>query len=60
MTDATATLFLPNGAGTEELYDHQKDPMEWNNLVDNPEYLKIKERLKTLVPTQREPESPTN
>ena len=46
--------------GTEELYDHKKDPMEWNNLINNPEYTQIKERLKSLVPTQREPESPRN
>lgn len=44
--------------GTEELYDHQKDPMEWNNLVDHPEYKQIKERLKALVPAHREKESP--
>ena len=46
--------------GTEELYDHQKDPMEWNNLANNPEYARIKERLKALVPTEIEPESPRN
>lgn len=46
--------------GTEELYDHQKDPMEWHNLVDNPEVAQIRDRLKALVPTQREPESPRN
>ena len=46
--------------GIEELYDHQEDPMEWNNLVHHPEYQQIKERLKKWVPTQCEPESPRN
>ena len=45
---------------TEELYDHQADPMEWHNLVSNPEYAAIKARLKSYVPTEREPESPQN
>jgi arylsulfatase A-like enzyme len=45
---------------TEELYDHQADPMEWYNLVSNPEYAAIKARLKSYVPSEREPESPRN
>ena len=40
--------------GTEELYDHETDPMEWHNLVSNPEYSKIKARLKSYVPSGRE------
>ncbi len=31
--------------GAEELYDHRKDPNEWNNLAGNAEYGKIKQRL---------------
>jgi len=36
----------------EELYDIQKDPMEWNNLIrlNTPEIAKIKKKLKALVP----------
>ena len=29
----------------EELYDSENDPYELNNLIDNPEYSKIKQRL---------------
>ena len=31
--------------GKEELYDHKKDPFEWNNLANNKEYLSIKNDL---------------
>lgn len=31
--------------GQEELYGHQKDPREWTNLADLPEYKTIKEKL---------------
>ena len=44
--------------GTEELYDHQTDPMEWNNLAHEDEYATVKARLKALIPTQREPVAP--
>ncbi len=42
----------------EQLYDHQEDPMEWHNLVRDPKYAEVLKRLKALVPTKREPESP--
>ena len=35
--------------GSEELYDHQKDPHEWTNLSSNPEYAALKAKLKTEV-----------
>lgn len=44
--------------GVEQLYDHQDDPLEWKNLVRDPNYAEVLKRLKALVPTQREPESP--
>ena len=37
------TLYSKNA---EELYDHEKDPHEWYNLADEPEYAKVKEKLR--------------
>ncbi|MCX6327735.1 MAG: sulfatase [Bacteroidia bacterium] len=31
--------------GFEELYDHSKDPNEWTNLSENPEYATVKQKL---------------
>ncbi|MEX0323815.1 MAG: sulfatase [Puniceicoccaceae bacterium] len=36
--------------GTEELYDHDNDPHEWNNLANNPEYRGIIRKLKKYLP----------
>jgi len=36
--------------GTEELYDHQNDPMEWTNLADKPRYASVKEELAAWLP----------
>jgi len=41
--------------GSEELYDMVKDPNEWANLADNPEYAAIKARFKTAVPKNQVP-----
>ncbi len=35
--------------GSEELYDQQKDPHEWTNLSNNPEFAALKAKLKTEV-----------
>ena len=39
--------------GAEELYDHQNDPHEWNNLVDIPEHAEtrqaMRQRLKSAI-----------
>ncbi|MDF7826827.1 sulfatase [Pontiellaceae bacterium B12227] len=40
--------------GTEELYDLQNDPMEWTNLIKNPEHATIAAELKKWVPATRE------
>ncbi len=36
--------------GTEELYDHTKDPNEWTNIAKNPECAPIKARLAKVMP----------
>lgn len=44
----------------EELYDHQQDPMQWENLAGNAEYSDVMDRLKNHVPKASEPASPSN
>ncbi|MEX0321767.1 MAG: sulfatase [Puniceicoccaceae bacterium] len=41
--------------GSEELYSHEKDPDEWTNLADNPEYAAVKERLSEYFPKKEAP-----
>ncbi len=51
------SIYIRNGQ--EELYDHKTDPNQWHNLVRDPEYADIVERLSGYIPTEREPRSPT-
>jgi arylsulfatase A-like enzyme len=44
--------------GTEELYDHDKDDMEWTNLAGKPEYAKVKQELARWLPKADAPDSP--
>jgi len=37
--------------GTEELYDHSVDELEWNNLAGNSDYNEIKNELAKWLPT---------
>ncbi len=41
--------------GSEELYDHQRDPYEYLNLAGNTEFAKLKERLAAHLPTENRP-----
>jgi arylsulfatase A-like enzyme len=41
--------------GSEELYDHDRDPLEWNNLAQNPEYAPIKADLAKWLPKENKP-----
>jgi arylsulfatase A-like enzyme len=50
--------YMNYGDGTEEFYDHNKDPMEYKNQVKNPEYKKIKEKLKKYIPKKYQNEIP--
>lgn len=36
--------------GTEELYDHDEDPLEWKNLAGDPKYADVKNRLRKFLP----------
>lgn len=36
--------------GTEELYDHDNDEMEWRNLSDDPQYADVKKELAGWLP----------
>ncbi|MDX1640058.1 MAG: sulfatase [Balneolaceae bacterium] len=36
--------------GSEEFYDHTKDPHEWDNQINNPEYSNIIKKLKAFEP----------
>jgi len=36
--------------GLGELYDFDKDPEEWNNLIDDPEYSQVVEEHRQLLP----------
>ena len=56
--DGRYSYIVFSKSGTEELYDHHADPMEWRNLVKDPKYKEIKERLKEYVPLERELQSP--
>lgn len=44
--------------GVELLYHHQKDSLDWKNLVRDPVYTMGLKRLKALLPAKRKPESP--
>jgi arylsulfatase A-like enzyme len=38
--------------GGEELYDHSKDPNEWTNLANNPEFAQVKADLAKWLPKE--------
>lgn len=40
--------------GSEELYDHNADPMEWKNLAGHPEYASLKKKLGARFPKNDE------
>jgi len=41
--------------GSEELYDHDADPLEWKNLASDPQYASVKEDLKKWIPKANVP-----
>lgn len=44
--------------GSEELYDHRQDPLEWNNLIDKPSSLKIQRKFQPWLPETNVPNIP--
>lgn len=44
--------------GSEELYDHSQDPMEWKNLAEDPQYGEVKQRLSKWFPEKNAPDAP--
>src|SRR5690606_15671412 len=44
--------------GSEELYDHFRDPHEWSNLAGNPVYSMIIDELAAWIPTKDAPLAP--
>lgn len=46
------------GAEEEEFYDTTKDPHEWTNQIDNPDYATTIKKLRTLVPAFKEAAQP--
>jgi arylsulfatase A-like enzyme len=43
--------------GTEELYDHHADPLEWTNLAGRPEHAAVKKDLARWMPKADAPDS---
>lgn len=43
--------------GTEELYDHTKDALEWTNLAKDPKYAEVKRDLARWLPEKNAPDS---
>jgi arylsulfatase A-like enzyme len=44
--------------GTEELYDHDKDELEWTNLAGDPKYAEVKKDLSKWLPETNAPDVP--
>jgi len=43
--------YIRYSAAEEEFYDHHKDPKEWTNEINNPEYSHIVEQMRALLPS---------
>ena len=40
--------------GQQELYDHKRDPHEWKNQADNPDYQEALKKLNSLLPSMED------
>jgi hypothetical protein len=50
--------YIQYADGTEELYDHENDPNEWNNVAGKTENKSVIERLKQFVPNENADQVP--
>ena len=51
--------YIEYGDGSQELYDHAKDPHEWTNLAENIEYQSILKGMETLLAKSHIPPTET-
>jgi choline-sulfatase len=52
--------YIKYADGSEELYDMKKDPNEWTNLAENPEYAQQKKKLAKWVPKNDQQPAPNS
>ena len=50
--------YITYADGTEELYDHEKDSLEWMNLANNPKYAAVKKEFARWLPKNNVPDVP--
>ncbi|MBI1372322.1 MAG: sulfatase-like hydrolase/transferase [Phycisphaera sp.] len=54
----TRFRYIRYADGSEELYDHEADPMEWKNLAGDAKYDDVKARLTKWLPTMNAEDAP--
>ena len=50
--------YIKYSDGTEELYDHDNDKLEWKNLANDPKYTNVKKELSKWLPKKNAKEKP--
>ena len=45
--------FIQYNDGSEEFYDHSKDPQEWRNVIDQAEYETIIKKHRAQIPQEQ-------